>query len=158
MYRILPVLVFLAASGCGDGKPGIEHAGPSSSQYSNSTDIGADPVAVVRRYYEAIRNRQYDSAYALWEGSGEASGQTRAEFASGFSKTEQTIASMGDSVHIEAAAGSQYASVPVIIDATLRGGTRQHFTGTYILRRAMVDGATPEQRSWHIYSAHLQQD
>jgi hypothetical protein len=39
----------------------------------------------------------------------------------------------------------------------LRNGTHQHFVGTYTVRRAMVDGATPEQRRWHIYSAHLQQ-
>ena len=157
MYGILTALVFLAASGCGDAKPRIEHAGPSGSQPSKNTDIGADPAAVIRRYYAAIRNSQYDSAYALWEGSGEASGQTRAEFASGFSQTEQTIANVGDSVRVDGAAGSQYASVPVVIDAILRNGTRQHFVGTYTLRRAMVDGATPEQRSWHIYSAHLQQ-
>ena len=56
---------------------------------------------------------------------------------------------------MEGAAGSQYATVPVVVDATLRNGTRQHFEGNYTLRRTMVDGATPEQRRWHIYSGDL---
>jgi ornithine carbamoyltransferase len=50
---------------------------------------------------------------------------------------------------------ARYATVPVIIDAVTRDGTKQRFTGTYTLRRAMVDGATPEQRRWRIYSARL---
>jgi hypothetical protein len=155
MYGILLALVFLALSGCRDAKPRSEHASVSPSQQSKNTDMGAGAADVVRRYYDAIRNGQYDSAYALWEGSGKASGQARAEFASGFAQTERTIVSIGDSLRIEGAAGSQYASVPVTIDAILRGGARQHFNGTYTLRRSMVDGASPEQRRWHIYSADL---
>lgn len=113
------------------------------------------PEEVVRRYYDAIQKRDYDAAYALWEDDGKSSGQTRAEFAAGFSQTAQVRAAIGDSVRSGAGAGSQYVTVPVTIDAVLRSGVKQHFTGTYIIRRAMVDGATPEQRRWHIYSADL---
>ena len=67
----------------------------------------------------------------------------------------KTTAAIGDSISIEAAAGSQYATVPVTSDAVLRDGSQQRFVGTYTVRRAMVDGATPEQRAWHIYSAKL---
>ena len=133
----------------------------------NRTDANADPSAhaapasalapadVVRDYYAAIRAGHYDSAYVLWEGKGKASGQTRAEFASGFARTTEVRASIGDSIHIEGAAGSQYATVPVVVDAVLRGGQRQHFEGSYTLRRTLVDGASAEQRRWHIYSAQL---
>jgi hypothetical protein len=154
IYGMLSALVFFSVTACSDGKARTEQTGAIESQGGDTT---ADPAGVVRRYYEAIQNGKYDAAYALWEGSGKASGQTLAEFASGFAQTERTTASVGDSVSVEAAAGSQYATVPVTVDATLRGGTHQHFVGTYTLRRAMVDGATPEQRSWRIYSAHLQQ-
>jgi hypothetical protein len=132
---------------------------PSAVSGANSdvADAAARPADVVRRYYDAIRRHQYDSAYALWGQSGKASGRSAAQFANGFAETTQTNATIGDSVRVEGAAGSQYATVPVTVDAVLRNGTRQHFVGTYTVRRAMADGATPEQRRWHIYSAHLEQ-
>jgi hypothetical protein len=165
--RILPGLMFVALAGCRDAKP---HEGDVVNATSSDTTIAvehpraplqpenagdAGPADVVRRYYTMIGKRQYETAYALWSDSGRASGKTRVEFARGFTQTALTIATVGDSVRVEGAAGSQYATVPVTIDATLRDGTHQHYVGTYTLRRAMVDGATPEQRSWHIYSAKL---
>ena len=111
------------------------------------------PAGTVRRYYSAINSRAYGDAYRLWSQSGKASGKSEPDFAAGFAKTESVNISIGDSVSIEGAAGSQYATVPVVIDATLTDGKHQHFVGTYTLRRSMVDGATPEQRRWRIYSA-----
>ena len=115
------------------------------------------PSEVVRRYYAAIDARDFAAAYALWGQDGRASGQSFQEFAAGFGKTAHVHATVGDSVRVEGAAGSQYATVPVTVDATLREGREQHFTGTYTMRRAMVDGATPAQRRWHIYKAALRE-
>lgn len=156
------LLVFTA---CGDKQSRIER---DSATIRDSTavtdtpvtklgisDTSTTPARIVRRYYEAIQAHDYDAAYALWGQSGQASGKNRAAFAAGFAQTAQVHATVSDSVQIEGAAGSQYATVPVVVDATLRNGTRQHFEGTYTLRRTMVDGATPEQRRWHIYSADL---
>jgi hypothetical protein len=145
-YGVFPILVIMALSGCRQDSKNTDHHPLSASGV---------PADVVKRYYDAIESGHYDSAYALWEGSGTASGQTLVQFENGFARTERTTATIGDSVQIGAAAGSQYATVPVSVDAILRGGKRQHFVGTYTVRRAMVDGATPEQRTWHIYSAHL---
>ena len=56
----------------------------------------------------------------------------------------------------DAGAGSVYQPVPVTIDAELADGTRQHFAGTYVVRRVnAVDGASAAQRRWHIDSAKL---
>lgn len=115
----------------------------------------SSPAAVIRRYYAAIDARDYAAAYALWGQRGVASGQTRGQFAAGFTRTGQVRVSIGDSIRIEGAAGSQYATVPVIVDAVLQSGERQHFAGSYTLRRAMVDGATADERRWHIESARL---
>lgn len=163
----------LASTGCGDGQASraqtdtsaLAQRPPVSTQSAGSqlptaadadTAANANPTDIVRRYYDALKRRQYDSAYALWGQSGQASGKTRAQFANGFAETAQTNATIGDSVRVEGAAGSQYATVPVAVDAVLRNGTHQHFVGTYIVRRAIADGATAEQRRWHIYSAHLE--
>ena len=113
------------------------------------------PASIVQRYYAAIQARRYADAYRLWSDSGRASGKTPAQFAGGFGSTTDVHVTIGDNVHIEGAAGSQYATVPVVVDATLRDGERQHFVGDYVLRRAMVDGATAEQRAWRIETAHL---
>jgi hypothetical protein len=177
-YGLWAALLMLGSAGCRDTQPsraqtpdtplvqqgptvstGSADSGLAAATAANSAivDDSASPANVIRRYYDAIQRRQYDTAYALWGQSGKASGKTRGEFASGFAGTVRTNAMIGDSVRVEGAAGSQYATIPVTVDAVLRNGTRQHFVGTYTVRRAMVDGATPEQRRWHIYSAHLQQ-
>ena len=36
------------------------------------------------------------------------------------------------------------------------GGIRR-YAGSYVLQLTVVDGATPEQRSWHIASANLRE-
>lgn len=133
---------------------------PDSNATSASTAVRADstqPAEVLRRYYAAIEGRDFAAAYALWGQDGRASGQSLEQFAAGFDKTTHVDATVGDSVRVEGAAGSQYATVPVTVDATLRGGGEQHFTGTYTLRRVMVDGATAAQRRWHIYKAALRE-
>jgi hypothetical protein len=165
-YALRLTCAALVISGCGEPQPraeqsntGVAANAPAESSADDTTIAVADstttPADVVRRYYGAIQARDYDAAYALWSQSGKASGKTRAEFAAGFSDTRDVRAAVGDSVRVEGAAGSQYATVPVKVDAVLQDGRRQHFDGAYTLRRSMVDGATAEQRQWHIYSAEL---
>jgi hypothetical protein len=113
------------------------------------------PVAVVRAYYAAINSHDYDAAYGLWGQNGQASHQSRAQFAAGFAQTANVRITIADSVRIEGAAGSQYATIPVTTAATLRDGSVQRFAGTYTVRRAMVTGAPEADRRWHIYSAEL---
>jgi hypothetical protein len=128
---------------------------PARSEEYDTVATGKSPAAVVSEYYEAINARHYNDAYRLWSQSGIASGKSATDFAAGFAQTQTVSVSLGDSVRTEGAAGSQYATIPVTIEATLRDGTHQHFAGTYTLRRSMVDGATREQRAWRIYSANL---
>lgn len=117
----------------------------------------ADAAAVVRSYYAAINAGQYPRAYALWSDGGRASGQTGAQFAGGFSDTARVTASTGAPGRVEGAAGSRYVTVPVAVEAIQDDGTIRHYDGTYTLRRAVVDGATAEQRQWRISDADLRQ-
>jgi hypothetical protein len=168
-HRVRIVLLAAAAISCvssgacaSEAPRASEHRASSDTadSYERADDRTADTTSaaaatVIRRYYDAIRAAQYDSAYALWRDEGRASGQSRAEFAAGFAETAEVRVAITDSVRVEGAAGSQYATVPVAVDAVLRDGRRQHFEGAYTLRRAAVDGATPAQRQWHIASAKL---
>lgn len=132
-------------------------AGCRQQRSTDGTTADTTPSDVVQRYYAAIQAGDYRSAYELWGNGGQSSGQSRREFAAGFAQTARVRVTLTDSTRIEGAAGSQYATVPVRVDAVLNDGREQQFTGTYTLLRSMVDGATPEQRRWTIYRADLRE-
>ncbi|WP_375270612.1 hypothetical protein [Sphingomonas sp.] len=112
--------------------------------------------AVVERYYAAIDRGDYRTAYRAWAQGGRASGQSFDQFICGFARTRHTSVVAGAPTRPEGAAGSTYIRVPVTVRATLKDGTAQRFAGTYTLRHVNdVDGATAEQRQWHIQSASL---
>ena len=113
-------------------------------------------VQVVERYYQAIAARDFTRAYHLWGQAGPP-GQSFAQFVRGYRETARVEVETGVPSRIEAAAGSRYADVPVVVEAITTTGAKQRFEGSYTLRRSVVDGATPEQRAWHIYRASLHQ-
>lgn len=117
----------------------------------------AEAAAIVQAYYAAIAAHQYPRAYALWSGGGQASGQSAQQFAGGFADTVSVAADVGAPGRVEAAAGSRYVEIPVSITATRRDGSVHRYAGAYTLRRAVVDGATDEQRAWRIASADLRE-
>jgi hypothetical protein len=114
-----------------------------------------EPADVVRRYYAAIEARDYRAAYDLWGDCGRASGQTYEEFSRGFARTAHVEVEVGEPGRVEGAAGSRYVEVPVVVRARTVDGAPQRYEGTYTLRRAVVDGATPAQRRWHLSSAEI---
>jgi hypothetical protein len=143
--------------------PRTERAAPSDSASVAPADTvrrpvapdSTDPVRVLSRYYEAINRREYRSAYLLWGDSGRASGKSFEAFQAGYSDTDSVGVVIGEPGRVEGAAGSRFVEVPVTIRAWTGSGTEQHFAGSYVLRRTVVDGATDAQRQWHIYSAEI---
>ncbi|RDE06669.1 hypothetical protein [Sphingomonas aracearum] len=131
--------------GKGEAMPGCTPA-PTSA---------AAAAAVVRRYYPALNARDFGTAWQSWGDDGPP-GQPLELFEAGFSRTRSTQVTIGTLPPSEGAAGSIYQAVPVQVDATLTNGVRQHFTGTYTVRRVNnVDGATTDQLRWHIDGASL---
>lgn len=116
-----------------------------------------EAAAVVREYYAAINARQYPRAYALWGDGGRASGQSGEQFAGGFGDTTRVTVSTGEPGRVEGAAGSRYVTIPVAVEAVQADGSVRHYDGSYTLRRAVVDGASAEQREWRISAADLRQ-
>lgn len=122
----------------------------------SATEPGADAaVAVIHDYYAAIHQRDYERAYRDWSGEGSASGQSLAQFKSGFADTAAVEIETGTPGRIDPAAGSRYIEIPIEITATTTAGKTQHFRGKYVLRRSVVDGASAEQRQWRIASAEI---
>ena len=160
-FRIVAVALLVLTCGC-------QRTGPASQPPPQTTpipapvdtatrepDSGDDAAGIIRAYYRAIGERRYDDAYRLWASEGAASGKSLAAFRDGFGNTAAVDVEPGTPGPIGAAAGSRYVEIPVRITAVSRDSVRQAFTGTYTLRRSVVDGATPEQRAWRIYSAKI---
>ncbi|BDU17638.1 hypothetical protein [Lysobacter auxotrophicus] len=116
-----------------------------------------DAVAVIRDYYAAINRRDFAQAYALWSDGGRSSNQTPEQFAAGFADTTGVSVEIMAPGRVDAAAGSRYVEVPVALTATHADGRQQRFVGAYTLRRAVVDGASAEQRAWRIGTADLRE-
>lgn len=130
---------------------------------AGTTDTGEDDTperatAVVRAYYDAINAGRFQNAYLMWEADGAASGKSMIEFLNGYAQTKSVEATIGTPGPMGAAAGSRYVDVPVHLVATTVKGAREAFSGTITLRRSVVDGATPKQRTWQIYSAKLKKE
>lgn len=125
---------------------------PTSVAAADSTSP-ALAVSWIQDYYRAINEGRYHEAYTHWEQGGRASGKSFDEFRKGFMETRSVEVTVGAPGPIGAAAGSRYIEVPVRIAALARDGARQNYSGSYTLRLSVVDGATAEQRSWHLYSA-----
>ena len=139
--------------------PAVPPAAPTglpAAQGEQERDV-ADAVAVVRGYYDAINQHAYDRAFALWAGAGAASNQTFRQFAHGFADTRSVQLEVGTPSGIDAGAGQRYIDIPVRIAATHVDGTVHGYAGSYTLHRAVVDGATAEQRAWRIGSAKLRE-
>lgn len=134
-----------------------EVADPASVDVVPGEPSAADAVAVLRDYYAAIGARDYARAHALWSDGGRASGQTLEQFANGFANTASVVAEPGEPGRVEPAAGSRYIEVPVSITATRDDGSVHRYLGNYTLRRAVVDGASAEQRAWRIATADIRE-
>ena len=135
----------------GDPTPTTEPLPPDAKGVQSAIDV-------VHEYYEAINARDLKKAYELWSGNGKASQQSFEEFRDGFANTVSVrVDTSGEPGHIEGAAGSQYVAIPARIYAATKDGKEPKFWGEYVLRRSMVDGATPEQRQWRIYSATIKE-
>lgn len=108
-----------------------------------------DAVAVVRGYYAALAAHDAARAHAYWV-------QGTLPSAEGNDPdTVSLTADIGAPGRMDAAAGSRYVRIPVTLTRTLRDGSTTRGTAVVTLRRAVVDGATPEQRAWRIAFVEL---
>lgn len=128
---------------------------PESTGVDVAEPTPQDAVALVRDYYAAIEAHDYDRAYRMW-GEG-AIRQTPEQFVAGFARTTHVAATLGAPGRMEAAAGSRFIEVPVAVEAAQQDGSVRRYVGAYTLRRAVVDGATQEQRAWRIASADIRE-
>lgn len=148
--------IVLPPEGAAPADPSVAEAAPPDGSMPAEPNP-QDAVAVVRDYYAAINRRDFARAHALWGDGGRASGQTLQQFADGFADTTGVSVEILAPGEVDAGAGQRHIEVPVALTATHADGRQQRFVGAYTLSRTVVDGATTEQRAWHIASADLRE-
>jgi len=134
----------------------VQEAATPTDQASSDQATPAAAKQVVIDYYAAIDAHDYVRAYALWSDDGAASGQSYEHFSGGYANTRSVKASVGEPFDEEGAAGSRYIQVPVELKALQRDGSERAYRGRFTLRAVMADGASEEQRHWHLASAEMQ--
>lgn len=134
----------LLATVCADAVPA-----PSPFDVINS------PVNVLASYYDAIELGDYARAYSYWESA--PNGASLADFAAGFADTVTADVIIRADAYMDGAAGSIYASVPVLMTATTTDNEVQHFAGCFIMRHSNVPvgDATEPSPDWRLFSADL---
>jgi hypothetical protein len=117
---------------------------------------GAQGAAnVVQTYHALIEAGKYREAYRLWEPG--AAGMSAQAFAESFARYAEYHAEVGAPGRVDAGAGQRYVTVPVRVYGKLaKGGRSFDMRGEIVLHRtADIDGATAEQKRWHIRSSDI---
>jgi hypothetical protein len=127
--------VAIALSACTSPAQSPPAATPAPSPTTAAESLQQGAIQVIHDYYSAINHRDYEQAYALWQGDGLASEQTFEQFKQGFANTSSVVVEVGEPGPLDGAAGSTFIEIPVTVTAVTTNGTPQRFSGSYVLRR-----------------------
>lgn len=141
----------------GPGEPGglpDDRTPVSEAPFTPESAQGA--ANVVQTYFALIEAGKYRQAWKLWDDGGTASGMNAQAFAASFDKYSEYHANIGAPGRIDAGAGQRHVTVPVQVYGRLKGGKPFNQRGDITLHRtANIDGATAEQKTWHISASSV---
>jgi hypothetical protein len=112
----------------------------------------SDPGQLLQGYYQSINAGDFGRAYTDWGQNGLASQQSFSQFVQGFATTGQVAIRLGPAQE-EGAAGSVFATLPVVIVETQNSQPVRTFCGTYTLRRSNLPPF--DQLGWRIERASI---
>lgn len=171
--RKLPFSLFLLLTACGGPEQADEPAPTPETTASPAATAAPTPVASARDYTppaltpeaeksekgarnlllawaDAMEDRAFGAAYALFGDYAERTGQSAAQYAASFADYRTVTVSVGEGM-AEGACGSIYYEAPVTLTGTTQAGKTYIREGTITLRRVNdIDGATPAQLKWHL--------
>jgi membrane-bound inhibitor of C-type lysozyme len=142
----------------GPGEPGgLPDDGTPVSEAPFTPESAQGAANVVQTYFALIEEGKYRRAWSLWSDGGKASGMSADAFAAGFRKYDEYHANVGAPGRIDAGAGQRYVTVPVQVYGRLKAdGKPFNQRGEVTLHRtADIDGATAEDKAWHITAIDL---
>jgi hypothetical protein len=125
-----------------------DYTPPVLTPEAEKSETGARNLLLA--WADAMEDRAYGPAYALFGEYAERTGQTAAQYAATFADYRTVTVAVGEGSG-DAGAGSIYYEVPVTLTGTTKAGKPYVRDGTIVLRRVNdVDGATPAQLRWHL--------
>ena len=132
--------------------PNTADSPPPPPAIPDSDKTPAAAKKMVEAYFTALSERRYADAYRMFP----RSGMSATEFAASYAKYRTFKATIGVPGDTEGGAGSIYIEIPVVVTGTLQAGGPFRMEGPVALRRVNdVDGASPAQLRWHIFSSAL---
>ena len=113
---------------------------------------------LLKSFYNAINRKEYERAYSYYEGSPNPDASLAApypQWVQGYANTVSVTLAAGKET-VGAGAGNIFASVPVVITATQKDGSKQVFSGCYILHHVSFGiSDNPNDVLWSIRSATI---
>lgn len=112
----------------------------------------------VLAYYNAVNRQEYRRAYGYWEQPGSGSPSTPPPydaFVAGYANTASVAVTIG-TPSFDAGAGNVWATVPVVLHATIKQGGVDMFAGCYVLHRTQpgID-PRPDAALWKLNRAAI---
>ena len=127
--------------------PELDPPAPSAAD----REARGDAAATLKAYYARIEAGDYDAAWAMRSGGGDA--EVRRRFADNFKAYQRYRADVGTPSEPVESEGWAFVEVPVMITGAFRGGKAFSSVGSVTLRRAVsAAGASPGERDWHIFT------
>jgi hypothetical protein len=142
-------------------------AGQANYSQGFSTNAGDVPfyehregtgTQLLKTFYNAINRKEYERAYSYYQGvpnPDPALAAPYAQWVQGYANTVYVTLAAGTET-IGAGAGNIFASVPVVLTSTQKDGSKQIFSGCYILHRVNFGiSDNPLDELWSIRSAKI---
>lgn len=130
------------------GTAARDYAPPLLTPEAEKREEGARNLLLA--WADAMEDRAFGPAYALFGEYAERTGQTAAQYAASFTDYRTVTVAVGEGA-IEGACGSSYYEVSLTLTGSLQNGATYVREGTIVLRRANdVPGATAAQLRWHL--------
>lgn len=126
--------------------------GVCDTMIDGAYDDRTAPVRLLASYYNAINQGDYARAWSYWETPPAPSFE---EFSEGFADTASVMLVVRPPTHLEGAAGSVYAAIPALVNATHWDESRHAFLGCFVARRSNI-GPPDIEREWSLFDATVQ--
>jgi hypothetical protein len=140
------------------GKENYVQGFPTTAGQTPFYEVRTDPVKALKSYYNAINRKEYERAYGYFFGAPNPLPSVAPpynQFVQGYSDTTFTTLAVGN-VEGQGAAGSTYATFPVVITATHTDNSTHVYSGCYTMRSINPGiSQNPYDVLPHIYSAKL---
>lgn len=163
MREVGVVAVMLLLAGCGGAAPQPKPTQTPAAQPGvrgpaapNSADARA-AMAVVQRYFKAIKAGDYAGAYAMWTEQGKAAAPSLAEFEAGFAPYSEYEPGVGRPTAVTVRDNTQFVLVSASTYVKRRdSGEAAERDGFVMLRRSIdPNDPDPAKRDWHIWATDI---